>query len=133
MAEAAADAILKAESYLYNTGIEKHEKAVNVLGEQAQALSNEFSAKKEAILNRNEFTDEAKAERLNDLYDEYEKKMKAVMGEQYTATMQHQKDRREKAQQALDGIMKKASINDFDAKDMTYITYMLDHGATMKF
>ena len=43
--------------------------------------------------------------------------------------MQHQKDRREKAQQALDGIMKKASINDFDAKDMTYITYMLDHGS----
>ncbi|SFE37581.1 hypothetical protein [Trichococcus pasteurii] len=129
MAEAAADAILKAESYIYNTRIEKHEKVVNTLGEQAQALSNEFSTKKEAILNRNEYTDVAKAERLNDLYDEYEKKMKAIMGEQYTATMQHQKDRREKAQQALDGIVKKASINDFDAKDMTYITYMLDHGS----
>ena len=82
MAEAAADAILKAESYLYNTGIEKHEKAVNVLGEQAKALIQRIQRKKEAILNRNEFTDEAKAERLNDLYDEYETKMKAVMGEQ---------------------------------------------------
>jgi hypothetical protein len=128
MAEAAADAILKAESYIYNTSIEKHEKAVNTLGERAQALSSEFNTKKEAILNRNEFTDVAKAERLNDLYDEYNAKMKSIMGEQFTATMQHQKERREKAQQALDGIMKKASINDFDAKDMTYITYMLDHG-----
>ena len=46
MAEAAADAILKAESYLYNTGIEKHEKAVNVLGEQAKQLAKNSEKKR---------------------------------------------------------------------------------------
>ena len=129
MAEAEAEAILKAESYLYLTGIEKHEKAVNDLGEKAKQLSQEFMNKRDAITNRNEFTDEAKAERLNDLYDEYEVKVKAVMGEQFNVTVQHQKNRKETARTSLERINAKASINDFDAKDMTYITYMLEHGS----
>lgn len=128
MVEAEADAILKAESYLYNTGIEKHQKAVSDLGEKAKKLSQEFMSKRDAIMNRNEFTDEAKAHRLNDLYDEYLPKINDIQSEQSQATRKHQIDRKETAKTALEKINAKASINDFDAKDMTYITYMLAHG-----
>lgn len=128
MIEAEADAILKAESYLYNTGIEKHQKEVSDLGEKAKRLGEEFLSKRNAIMNRNEFTDEAKAHKLNDLYDEYLPKMNALQSEQSQATRKHQIDRKETAKTALEKINAKASINDFDAKDMTYITYMLAHG-----
>lgn len=128
MAEAEADAIMKAESYLYNTSIEKHQTAVSDLGEKAKRLSEEFKSKKDAIMNRNEFTDEAKAHKLNDLYDEYLQKMNALQSEQSQATRKHQVDRKETAKTALERINAKASINDLDAKDMTYITYMLAHG-----
>lgn len=128
MAEIEADSILKAESYLYNTGIEKHEKAIRDFGEKAKRLSEEFISKRDAITNRNEFTDVAKAERLNDLYDEYEAKMKALQSEQSQADRKHQIDRKETAKTTLEKINAKASLNDFDAKDMTYITYMLAHG-----
>lgn len=128
MAEAEAEAILKAESYLYNTGIEKHEKAIRDFGEKAKRLSEEFISKRDAITKRNEFTDEAKAERLNDLYDEYEAKMKALQSEQSQADRKHQIDRKETAKTTLEKINAKASLNDFDVKDMAYITYMLAHG-----
>ena len=128
MVEVEADAILKAESYLYNTGIEKHQKVIGDLGEKAKRLSQEFLSKKDAIMNRNEFTDEAKAHRLNDLYDEYLPKMNAIESEQRDVDRKHQVDRKETAKTALEKINAKASINDLDAKDMTYITYMLAHG-----
>jgi len=128
MAEIEADSILKAESYLYKTGIEKHEKAIRDFGEKAKRLSEEFISKRDAITNRNEFTDVAKAERLNDLYDEYLPRMNAIQSEQGQADRKHQIDRKETAKTALEKINAKASINDLDAKDMTYITYMLAHG-----
>jgi hypothetical protein len=128
MVEAEADSILKAESYLYNTGIEKHKKVIGDLGEKAKRLSQEFMSKRDAIMNRNEFTDEAKAHRLNDLYDEYLPKMNAIESEQWDVDRKHQVDRKETAKTALEKINAKASINDLDAKDMTYITYMLAHG-----
>lgn len=128
MAEAEANAILKAESYLYNTGIEKHDKAIRDLGEKAKRLSEEFISKRDAITNLNEYTDEAKASRLNDLYDEYLPRMNAIQSEQSQAARKHQIDRKETAKTTLEKINAKASLNDFDAKDMTYITYMLAHG-----
>ena len=128
MIEAEADAIMKAESYLYNTGIEKHEKQIKGLGDVAKNISEEFLSKRDAIMNRKEFTDEAKAHKLNNLYDEYLPKIKALQDEQRGAKRKHQIDRKETAKTALEKINAKASINDFDAKDMTYITYMLAHG-----
>ena len=120
-----AEKILKAKDFLYRNGKETFDKEYRNLGQQAKHLSNEYKAKYEAIIKSDLYSETGKGAKVDELYKEYREKIRELSDSQAKLNSEYRHNRKEVARKTYQDLEKKASIGDFDTKDMLYITYML--------
>lgn len=125
--EVRAKEILANKRILYGSGIEKHNKEVERLGEEGVSLSKEYKNKKEAISNNADLTKQGKGNKIEELYQDYNARAKALIEKQRKLIIDHDKEYSEIAKKTLKEIEESASIRDFSETDMQYILYMLQH------
>lgn len=125
-AETIANSIISNTDYLYKTSTEKYNKEMSSLANKGLTLSKEYLDKKISITNNIDLTVEGKTKQLKELYKSYNKQTKETIEQQIKVRVEYNTKRGKIAEETLQLVNSKASINDFSEKDLNYILYMAD-------
>ena len=123
----AAEEMLKEKDYIYASGVERFETEHRRLGVEAQSIVQEYRNKKEMIERNGNYTAQGKYDQIDKLSNQYRERLEVMPEKQEEHYNNHYKTRKEKTEKLYEEITKTASINDFDTKDMLYITFILQN------
>lgn len=125
-AETIANSIISNTDFLYKTSTDKYKKDMSSLATKGLTLSKEYLDKKISIQNNTDLTVEGKTKQLKELYQTYNTQTKGIIEQQIKIRTEYNKKRGKIADETLQLVNSKSSINDFTDKDLNYILYMAD-------